>query len=194
MQPSARILILYYSRGGQTQQLADAIARGVAKTGAEPLLRTVNAAQQPASDRDLTVDRDDLAQCDGLIMGSPTRFGHMASALQQFWETTSSDWLKGILVDKPAAVFTSSASLHGGQETTLLSMAVPLLHHGMILCGIPYTVPAIQQTEGGGSPYGASHVEHTSGKQLSRAEIEAAEALGTRVAKCAQQLKGLNHD
>lgn len=183
-----RILILYYSRHGATQQLADAIAQGVEAAGAEAVLRTVVAPGDPKSTRDVIVDTDDLAACDGLVMGSPTRFGHMASALQQFWEQTSTDWLRGVLVDKPAAVFTSSSSMHGGQETTLLSMAVPLLHHGMLLCGIPYTEPGLQQTDAGGTPYGASHVEHAAPGNLSAVERALAVALGQRVAHIAQQL------
>jgi NAD(P)H dehydrogenase (quinone) len=186
---STRILILYFSRNGSTQQLADAIAEGVSSTGAEAIMRSVSASGDAASERDLAVSLSDLEQCDGLIMGSPTRFGHMASALQQFWETSSSSWLRGVLVDKPAAVFTSSSSMHGGQETTLLSMMVPLLHHGMLLVGIPYTVPAIQTTDAGGTPYGASHVEHAAGKHLSADERSAAIALGARVGQLASSLK-----
>lgn len=185
---SARVLVLYYSRNGATLQLADAIAEGITSTAAEAVMRSVSANGEPASQRDLTVSLDDLANCDALVMGSPTRFGHMASALQQFWETTSSSWLRGVLVDKPAAVFTSSSSMHGGQESTLLSMMVPLLHHGMLVMGIPYTVPAIQSTDAGGTPYGASHVEHAAGSQLSSAEREAARALGRRIGHLAQQL------
>ena len=185
---SARVLVLYYSRNGATQQLADAIAEGITSAGAEAVMRSVSASGDPASQRDLSVSVDDLANCDALVMGSPTRFGHMASALQQFWESTSSSWLRGVLVDKPAAVFTSSSSMHGGQESTLLSMMVPLLHHGMLVMGIPYTVPAIQTTDAGGTPYGASHVEHAAGNQLSSAERDAARALGSRIAQLAQHL------
>lgn len=185
---TARVLVLYYSRHGATQQLADAIADGIASVGGEALMRTVTSAGEPASQRDLTVTLADLEQCDALIMGSPTRFGHMASALQQFWESSSSAWLRGVLVDKPGAVFTSSSSMHGGQESTLLSMMVPLLHHGMLITGIPYTVPAIQTTAAGGTPYGASHVEHAAGNQLSQHERQAAQALGARVAQLASQL------
>jgi len=186
---SANIIILYYSRHGATQALADALADGVIKAGGEPLLRTVTGAGEPASQRDLTIDKDELKQCDGLILGSPVRFGHMASALQQFWEQTSISWLKGELEGKPAAVFTSGSSMHSGQESTLLSMGVPLLHHGMVLCGIPYTEPAIQQTTSGASPYGASHVEHGHGKQLTEHEYQAAVALGKRVTVVATALK-----
>lgn len=184
-----RIVILYYSRGGKTQQLADAIASGVEKTGAEALLRTVPTDADAACSRDLAIVEDDLNQCDALIIGSPTRFGHMASGLQRFFEQHSSAWLKGVLVDKPGAVFTSSSSMHGGQETTLLSMAVPLLHHGMLLVGLPYTEPGLQQTDAGGSPYGASHVEHAAGARITAIEKQLASALGERVARAAARLK-----
>ncbi len=187
---NTRVLILYYSRNGATQQLADAIAAGITQTGAEAVLRTVAAAGEPASARDLELDVDELAECDALIMGSPVRFGHMASALQRFWESTSAAWLKGTLQDKPAAVFTSGGSMHSGQESTLLAMGVPLLHHGMVLCGIPYTEPAIQQTQSGGSPYGASHVASQHATMLTSHERDCALALGKRVALAAAALKG----
>ncbi|MBY6062853.1 NAD(P)H:quinone oxidoreductase [Pseudidiomarina sediminum] len=187
MSTAVQVLVLYYSRGGSTQQLADAIANGIEKAGAEAMMRTVTSDDEAASARDLIVANEDLQQCDALVLGSPTRFGHMASGLQRFWETTSRDWLKGVLVDKPAAVFTSSSSMHGGQESTLLSMMVPLLHHGMMVLGIPYTEPELQQTESGGSPYGASHVEHAAGPRLSRHELTLAEQLGYRVARAAQR-------
>jgi NAD(P)H dehydrogenase (quinone) len=189
MAAAVRIVILYYSRNGATQQLADAIANGVSKAGGEAVLRTVNCEGDAACQRDLVIETDDLAECDGLIMGSPTRFGHMYSGLQKFWEQTSRDWLKGSLVDKPAAVFTSSSSMHGGQESTLLAMGVPLLHHGMMLLGIPYTAPELQQTAAGGSPYGASHVEHAAGKNLDQHEQSLAKQLGERVTRAAQQLR-----
>lgn len=188
MSAAPRIIILYYSRGGATQQLADAIANGVSKGGAEPVLRTVNCEGDAACQRDLVIETDELADCAGLIMGSPTRFGHMYSGLQKFWEQTSRDWLKGALVDKPAAVFTSSSSMHGGQESTLLAMGVPLLHHGMMLLGIPYTAAELQQTDAGGSPYGASHVEHAAGSKLNSFETKLAEQLGERVARAALKL------
>lgn len=188
MSDAARIIILYYSRNGATQQLADAIANGVSKAGAEPVLRTVNCDGDAACLRDLVIETEELADCAGLIMGSPTRFGHMYSGLQKFWEQTSRDWLKGSLVDKPAAVFTSSGSMHGGQESTLLAMGVPLLHQGMLLLGIPYTAPELQKTDAGGSPYGASHVEHAAGQKLTSHEKSLAEQLGERVAKTALKL------
>lgn len=186
MQP--QIIVLYYSRNGSTQKLADAIAQGISLAGGEALLRTVAGPGEPASARDLTIETDELATCDGLVLGSPIRFGHMASALQQFWETTSSVWLKGELQGKPAGVFTSGSSMHSGQESTLLAMGVPLLHHGMMLCGIPYTEPAIQQTQSGGSPYGASHVTHHQ-SQLSEHEYQLAVALGKRITVAAKALK-----
>ena len=189
------ILILYYSRNGATQALADAIATGVESAGAEALLRTVSGNNDDAaSERDIVVNDLDLQHCDGLIVGSPTRFGHMASSLQRFWESTSRDWLKGNLEDKPGAVFTSTGSQHGGQESTLLTLALPLLHHGMLLTGIPYSEPALQQTRDGGSPYGASHVAHDDGASggkvsLSEHEYRCAKQLGYRVASIAQRLK-----
>ncbi|MDN7124095.1 NAD(P)H:quinone oxidoreductase [Pseudidiomarina terrestris] len=186
-------MILYYSRNGSTQQLADAIANGVRKAGAEPLLRTIASDDDAASARDLALSTAELQDCDALIMGSPTRFGHMHSGLQKFWEQTSREWLRGALVDKPAAVFTSSSSMHGGQESTLLSMLVPLLHHGMMVLGIPYTEPGLQQTTSGGTPYGASHVEHAAGSRLSQHELALAEELGARVAKAAFGLRTNQH-
>lgn len=179
-----RIVILYFSRGGSTQRLADAIAEGITQAGATPLLRTVASDSDAASSRDLAIVRDDLANCDGLILGSPTRFGHMASALQRFWESTSSDWLKGVLINKPGAVFTSTSSLHGGQESTLLCLSLPLLHHGMLLTGVPYSEPSLHGKNAGGSPYGAT-VFNDSGT-LSQAERETATALGRRVATIAR--------
>lgn len=177
------VLILYFSRGGATQQLADAIAEGVAQAGAEALLRTVETDKDAACSRDLTVSADDLATCDALILGSPTRFGHMASALQKFWESTSNQWLKGVLINKPGAVFTSTSSLHGGQESTLLSLALPLLHHGMLLTGVPYSEPSIHGREAGGSPYGAT-LFNEDGK-LHTNERKTATALGKRIAQIA---------
>ena len=183
------VLILYFSRGGATQQLADAIAEGVAQAGAEALLRTVATDNDAACSRDLTVSTDDLATCDALILGSPTRFGHMASALQKFWESTSNQWLKGVLINKPGAVFTSTSSLHGGQESTLLSLALPLLHHGMLLTGIPYDQPSLHHADAGGSPYGAGALNQSPNAKLTANERASAMALGQRVAKIARQLK-----
>ncbi len=131
---------------------------------------------------------DDLVECAGLILGSPTRFGNMAAPLKFFLDGTSALWLSGALVDKPAAVFTSTQSLHGGQETTLLSMMIPLLHHGMVLVGLPFTEPGIASTQGGGTPYGASHAAGLRGQELSETERDLARALGARVAALAHRL------
>ena len=186
------ILIVYYSRHGATARLAESIARGVNSVeGAAAMVRTVpavraagEAAEVGSSDAEvgpLACELDELRACDGLIVGSPTRFGNMAAAMKYFWDGTSALWASGDLVDKPAAVFTSSASMHGGNEATLLSMMVPLLHHGMLLMGIPYTEAGLRQTTGGGTPYGASHVESAAPGSLDL-ESELAEALGKRMA------------
>lgn len=196
---SSRILILYYSRSGHTRDMAKAIARGVEKyNGAEAVLRTVppvspaTEASQPAipDSGDIYAELVDLASCDGLILGSPTRFGNMAAPLKYFLDTTSSLWMKGALVDKPAAAFTSTSSLHGGQESTLLSMMLPLLHHGMIYTGIPYSEPGLTKTKAGGTPYGASHWAGADNSQvLDEHETALCQALGLRVAKLASKLK-----
>lgn len=194
------ILILYYSRHGSTAQLAVQIARGVnAVDGCSARLRTV-----PAVSPDTTAsippvpesgppyaDASDLAACDGLIMGSPTRFGNMAAALKYFLDGTAAEWLSGSLAGKPAGLFTSTSSMHGGQESTLLSMALPLLHHGMLLVGIPFTEAALVQTNTGGTPYGASHLARDQGdNELSDDECASAQALGKRVAETAAKLTG----
>lgn len=196
---SARILILYYSRGGHTRTMAKAIARGVEKhSGAEALLRTVPSvsaditASQPAipESGDIYVELDDLANCDGLILGSPTRFGNMAAPLKYFLDSTSALWMKGALIDKPAATFTSTSSLHGGQESTLLSMMLPLLHHGMVYAGIPYSEPDLTKTQAGGTPYGASHwAGADNSRALDAHETALCEALGLRLANLATRLK-----
>ncbi len=192
-----KILILYYSRHGATKNLAYEIAKGVESQNAEAIIRTVpevstNTEQSQASipeSGDLYIDIDSLNDCDALIMGSPTRFGNMAAPLKYFLDSTSSLWLKGALNDKPAAVFTSGSSMHGGQESTLLSMMIPLLHHGMIITGIPYTEPALLKTTSGGSPYGASHVASSNNTaQLTEDEAQLAYSLGARIAKLAKKL------
>jgi NAD(P)H dehydrogenase (quinone) len=193
------ILILYYSRHGGVAQLARQIARGVSTVrGAEALLRTVPAvsANTEASESPVPEDGppyaslEDLSECDGLILGSPTRFGNMAAPLKYFLDGTAGLWLKGSLVDKPAAVFTSTGSLHGGQETTLTSMMLPLLHHGMLITGIPYTESALNRSRSGGTPYGASHFAGSDGEQpQTEEEEELARALGERVARLAMSLK-----
>lgn len=185
---SPYILILYYSRHGATRELANIIARGVETTGLEARVRTVPAissvceATHPAipAEGDIYCTQDDLANCAGLALGSPTRFGNMAAPLKYFWDNTSDTWLNGKLIDKPAAVFTSTGSLHGGQETTLLSMMLPLLHHGMVISGIPYSEASLHNTETGGTPYGASHF---SGSQHQRAVSNEEQQLGLAVGK-----------
>ncbi len=199
-----QILVLYYSSQGATQALAECIARGVNYVnGAEAVLRTVPRVHSVVSPPEEAVPangapyctQEDLHHCSGLIMGSPTRFGNMAAPLKYFWDQTATEWLNGSLIDKPAGVFTSSSSMHGGQESTLLSMQIPLLHHGMLICGLPYSEPALHSTQSGGSPYGASHVEreeHTNDNRLTRDEIELAIALGKRVASIALKLSSPN--
>lgn len=193
------ILVLYYSRNGSTAQLARHIARGVESvSGCSARLRTVPPV---SADHEATAaavpdtgapycEHDDLRACDGLILGSPTRFGNMAAPLKYFLDSTSSLWLSGALVGKPAAVFTSTGSMHGGQESTLLSMMLPLLHHGMLLLGLPYTEAALATTTAGGTPYGASHVAGTATvpRPLDTNERTLAEALGQRVASTCLRL------
>ena len=193
------ILVLYYSRQGSTAALARQICRGVESVaGMQARLRTVppvSAVTERASPAvpdagPPYATREDLAQCCGLILGSPTRFGNMAAPLKFFLDGTSAEWLSGALVGKPAAVFTSSQTLHGGQESTLLSMMLPLLHHGMYLVGLPFTERGLHDSRGGGTPYGASHVAMASSQgELSDAERELAQALGARVATLASRLR-----
>ena len=192
------ILVLYYSRTGSVAQLAQYIARGVARVdGIEARIRTV----PPVSTTCEMVDKaipdtgapyatlDDLKHCSGLALGSPTRFGNMAASMKYFWDGTSSLWLEGALVNKPACVFSSSASMHGGQETTLISMMLPLLHHGMLLLGSPYTEPALNTTQSGGTPYGVTHVAGvTNDLPLSQDEMKLAKGLGERLAKIALKM------
>ena len=194
----AEILVLYYSRTGATEALAREVCRGVdSVSGMAARLRTVPAVsaetQQLADEIPETgppyAAAADLAECAGLILGSPTRFGNMAAPLKYFLDGTGSDWFAGTLAGKPAGVFTSTSSLHGGQETTLLSMALPLLHHGMLLVGVPYTESALSSTTTGGTPYGASHVTwNREDDSLSADETRIAAALGKRVAGVARQL------
>ncbi len=192
------ILVLYSSRHGATAEMARQIARGVELGGLEARLRTVPAVssecQQVApeipAEGALYASLDDLQHCAGLALGSPTRFGNMAAPLKYFLDGTSNLWLTGGLVGKPAGVFTSTASLHGGQETTLLSMLLPLLHHGMLISGLPYSEGALLSTRGGGTPYGPSHHAGADGKRaLDEDETALCRALGLRLAKLAQQLE-----
>jgi NAD(P)H dehydrogenase (quinone) len=192
----AQILVLYYSRGGRTAALALHAARGVESAGAIARLRTVPPVAATTTARAPPVPGEgppyaelgDLAETDGLLLGSPTRFGNMAAPLKHFLDSTGELWLSGALVDKPAGVFTSSSSPHGGQESTLLSMQLPLLHHGMIVVGVPYTEAALFATRTGGSPYGASHLAAQWHAALSPDEIAVAKALGARVARLARTL------
>lgn len=190
------ILIVYHSRLGATQKMARLIARGVESVdNCEATLRTVaevsaspdiNAASESS---DVYAELDDLVACDGLILGSPTRFGNMSASMKYFLDDTSSLWMSGSLSGKPAAVFTSSSSMHGGQESTLLTMMNPLLHHGMIISGLPYTEPALSKTVSGGTPYGASHVAGSNNSNpISDDEKTLCIALGKRVAELAKKL------
>ncbi|SNT20493.1 NAD(P)H dehydrogenase (quinone) [Noviherbaspirillum humi] len=192
------LLVLYYSRHGATRKLAELIAQGIESVpGCDARLRTVPAVStvSEATEPDVPasgapyVELADLHQCAGLALGSPTRFGNMAAALKYFLDGTSAEWLAGTLAGKPACVFTSTGSMHGGQESTLLSMMLPLLHHGMLLLGLPYTQPALMATSTGGSPYGASHWAGSGGNQpLSEDSKTLAVALGRRLAETARRL------
>lgn len=191
------ILVLYYSRNGSTTQMARHIARGVEQAGMEARLRTVPAisteceavAPDIPTEGAVYASLDDLKHCSGLALGSPTRFGNMAAPLKYFLDGTSNLWLTGALVGKPAGVFTSTASLHGGQETTLLSMMMPLLHHGMLITGLPYSESALLNTTGGGTPYGPSHYAGADGKRkLDDHETALCRALGKRLAETAMKL------
>lgn len=192
------VLVLYYSRHGATRRLAQQIARGVEQGGMEARLRTVPgvsttceavAAEIP-EDGDLYASYEDLQDCSGLVLGSPTRFGNMAAPLKYFLDGSAALWASGALIGKPAAVFTASASLHGGQETTLITMMMPLLHHGMVLAGLPYSEPGLNRTQSGGSPYGASHVAGQQGREVDETELALAAALGRRIALLSQKLAG----
>ncbi len=193
-----KLLVLFYSRQGATRKLADYIAQGIASVpGCEAVLRTVPAvstvteASEPAVPASGApyVELSDLQECAGLALGSPTRFGNMAAALKYFLDGSSGEWLSGSLAGKPACVFTSTGSLHGGQESTLLSMMLPLLHHGMLLVGLPYTESALMTTSTGGSPYGATHWSGVNGEQPISADTRTlAIALGKRLAETAKKL------
>lgn len=192
------ILILYYSRTGQTAELASHIGRGVARVaGIEAKLRSVPVVS-PDTEASLPAvpdagapyaSKSDLANCAGLAIGSPTRFGNMAAPLKHFLDTTGDLWLNGALVGKPAGAFTSTGSLHGGQEATILTMMVPLLHHGMVLCGLPYTDENLSKTTTGGTPYGPSHWAGTDEQQpLSSHEKALCQLFGERLARLALKL------
>lgn len=192
------ILVLYYSRHGATQALAELIAEGVESVpGATARLRTVPAVSTvcEASESDIPssgpayVETSDLKECAGLALGSPTRFGNMAAAMKYFLDGTSAEWLSGALAGKPACVFTSTGSLHGGQESTLLSMMIPLMHHGMVMVGLPYSHPELMNTTSGGTPYGVTHHAKPDGSApLSPEEKKLAIAQGKRLAEIAIRL------
>ncbi|AAM40174.1 NAD(P)H:quinone oxidoreductase [Xanthomonas campestris] len=192
------ILVLYYSRGGSVARLARQIARGIGEVpGMSARLRTVppvaavtQTSAPPVPDEGAPyVDAADLAECAGVLLGSPTRFGNMAAPMKHFLDSLGAEWANGTLAGKPAAVFTSTASMHGGQESTLLSMHLPLLHHGCLIVGIPFTETALSHTTSGGTPYGASHVSGAGGDpQPSDEEAVLARALGRRVADIARRL------
>ena len=196
----SEILVLYYSRGGSVARLARHIARGIGEVdGMAARLRTVppvapvtQQAMPPVpEDGAPYVQPADLAECSGLLLGSPTRFGNMAAPMKHFLDTLGADWASGTLAGKPAGVFTSTASMHGGQESTLLSMHLPLLHHGCLIVGIPFTEPALSHTRSGGTPYGASHVAGAEDDpQPDENEARLAQALGRRVAGIARKLAG----
>ena len=192
------ILVLYYSQSGHVLAMAEQIARGIENVeGCSAKLRTVPAISATCEATEdsiptqghIYVDHDDLKQCDGLVLGSPTRFGNMAAPLKYFIDQTSDVWLSGSLIGKPAAVFTSTGSLHGGQESTLLSMMLPLMHHGMIVMGLPYSESILMTTSDGGTPYGASHLAGSNNdRSLSENEAQLCRALGHRVATTAKAL------
>lgn len=187
------VLVLYYSRHGHVKMLADQLAQGIESAGMEARLRTVPAvstvceatAESIPDSGDIYCSEDDLANCAGLLLGSPTRFGNMAAPLKYFLDGTAGLWMNGALINKPAGAFTSTSSLHGGQESTLLTMMVPLLHHGMVFTGLPYSEPALSATTTGGTPYGASHIE---ADNLSDHEIQICQTQGKRIALLAAKL------
>ncbi|MFT5589081.1 MAG: NAD(P)H dehydrogenase (quinone) [Bradyrhizobium sp.] len=197
--PNLSILVLYYSRHGSTRKMAELLAQGIESVpGCDALLRTVPAISTvtEATEPEIPaqgapyVELQDLTDCAGLAFGSPTRFGNMASPLKYFWDGTSAQWLGGALAGKPACVFTSTGSLHGGQESTLLTMMMPLLHHGMMILGLPYTHPELMTTTTGGTPYGASHWSGLDGSHpISDDSRTLTIALGRRLAETAQKLR-----
>jgi len=194
----SEILVLYYSRYGNVAQMANYVARGVAEVdGMQARIRTVPAVSATCEATEDSIPANgppyaeltDLQECSGLILGSPTRFGNMAAALKYFLDGTSSLWLSGVLNGKPAGVFTATASLHGGQETTLISMMLPLLHHGMLLVGLPYTEKDLISTQSGGTPYGPSHLSGADSKRhVDDGEKRLCQALGRRVAGISKRL------
>jgi NAD(P)H dehydrogenase (quinone) len=200
-----KILILYYSMYGNNYRMAKAVSEGVKEAGGEAMVRTVPELIPPeVIEKDDRLKKakelqggvsigtlDDLANCDGLVLGSPTRFGNMCAQMRNFWDRTTQIWLKGQLIGKPAGVFTSTSSLHGGQETTLISMMFTLIHHGMVIVGIPYSVQELITTERGGTPYGASSVVGPMSDQLPiEIDLKLGRILGKRVTEIAKKLTG----
>ena len=198
MNSPTEILVLYYSQGGAVKEMAQLIARGIESVkGAKARIRTVPkvSANCEATEPDIPTSGDpyvelsDLEECIGLALGSPTRFGNMAAPIKYFLDGTAGLWLKGALIDKPAAVFTSTGSMHGGNETTLLTMMLPLMHHGMLIVGLPYSEPELSSTQSGGTPYGASHIGGAmDDKKITEDEKKLCLALGRRLAKTALKL------
>jgi len=193
------ILVLYYSRGGSVAEMARHIAHGIESVSdCKAIIRTVPSVSTTCESTESDIPdsgppfatHDDLVNCDGLALGSPTRFGNMAAPMKYFIDSTSDIWASGDLVGKPATVFSSTASLHGGQETTLISMMLPLLHHGMLMLGIPYTESALSNTESGGTPYGATHVAgNDDDLPISEDEKTLCIAVGKRLAEVSRKLK-----
>ena len=189
-----KILIIYYSKNGAIQKMSEKISRGInAVDNSEAVIRTLpdikdNTAAIANEDNILYATNEDLANCDGLILGSPTYFGNMAAPMKFFLDGTSAEWFNNTLSGKPAGVFTSSSSMHGGQETTLITMLIPLLHHGMIISGIPYSEKELHDTRTGGSPYGPTHFSGDKENSLSNHEIKLCTSFGSRVANIAKKL------
>ena len=184
------VLIIYYSTNGSTKKMSRLIARGVEKADrVDALLRTVNSNHNNEEEDDPIVTKQELQNCSALIIGSPTHFGNMASPMKAFIDTTTTEWHNGTLSGKPAGVFTSTSSLHGGQESTLITMMLPLLHHGMIISGVPYTEKKLNSTKTGGTPYGPSHVSFNGQNDISDDEKAICMSFGLRIAKLAIKLQ-----
>ena len=194
-----KILIIYYSKNGSTKIMSEKISRGVQSVdNVEPIIRTVPEIYEQVTlekydalanaDGVLYVTNEDLKDCDGLIIGSPTHFGNMAAPVKSFLDGTTSEWFNGTLCGKPAGVFTSTSSIHGGQETTLITMMIPLLHHGMIILGIPYIEKDLGETTTGGTPYGPSHLAHKNNIDLSEHESKLCFSFGARIAKISKKI------
>ena len=190
-----KILIIYYSNKGTTKKMAEKISRGVNSVdGVEAIIRTLpdikNTYDSEIANKDniLYATNDDLSNCDAVIMGSPTHFGNMAAPMKVFLDGTTSEWFNNTLCGKPAGVFTSTSSIHGGQETTLITMMIPLLHHGMIIAGIPYSEADLNDTRTGGSPYGPTHFSGDNVEDLSKNEINLCISFGVRISNLAKKL------